>query len=96
MGYRTVKWNKSAVKRNREIVEWYFREMGWAAGHKYMLSVKRAEKGIANMPTIGQKSNKEGYRTIVVHPRVKMLYRYTRTMVVIVSLISTRMNYDIV
>lgn len=95
MGHRTVKWNKSAVKRSREIGEWYFRELGFVAGHKYMQSVKKAEEQIAAMPSIGQKCGREGYRTIVVHPRVKMLYRYTRSTVVIVALYSTRMNYII-
>lgn len=91
MGRRTIKWSKRSINSRDKIAEWYMNEMGKAAVEKFLRDLYMTAESISDMPTIGIcdefcSTEKRKYYSFAIHPRYRLVYRYTSRTVYVVGI----------
>lgn len=97
MGVRTIKWKERASRRNLEILLWYRTNMGNTAAMNYFNGVMDAVDTLAQMPTIGRVDTRFSkgnivYYSFLVHPKYRIVYRFTQRTLYIVAIRATMMK----
>lgn len=97
MGHRTIKWSIRSLKNADKIAEWYISEMGTQAAVKFLKDLYSTAENVVEMPTIGIldevcSSAKRRYYSVPIHPRYRLIYRYTSRTVYIVGIRSNQRN----
>lgn len=97
MGVRTIKWKERASRRNLEILLWYRTNMGNTAAMNYFNGVMDTVDTLAQMPTIGRVDTRfsQGnivYYSFLVHPKYRIVYRFTQRTLYIVAIRATMMK----
>lgn len=97
MGLRTIKWKTRASRKNLEILLWYRTYMGNDAAMNYFNDVIETVETLAKMPTIGREEKgfskgKNIYYSFLVHPKYRIVYRYTQRTLYIVTIKATMMK----
>lgn len=82
MGRRIIKWSKRSITSRDKIAEWYLHEMGQHAVTKFLKDLYSTAESIADMPTIGIydevcSTEKRKYYSVMIHPKYRLIYRYT-------------------
>ena len=92
-----VKWNKSAFRLFVQIVNWYSCNVGQKAAINVTQDFFNAIHHISLHPEIGKKKKKRStstkiYRSFLIHPKYRMIYRQTKTTIRIVYIVCNQMN----
>lgn len=91
MGHRIIKWSKRSITNRDKIAEWYLNEKGKHAVAKFLKDLYSAAENIADMPTIGIydevcSTEKRKYYSVMIHPKYRLVYRYTSRTIYIVGI----------
>lgn len=91
MGRRIIKWSKRSINSRDKIAEWYMNEMGKASVIKFLKDLYTTAESISDMPTIGVcdelcSTEKRKYYSVAIHPKYRLVYRYTTRTVYIVGI----------
>lgn len=91
MGRRTIKWSKRSINSRDKIAAWYSDEMGNPAVIKFLKDLYSAAESVAEMPTIGIyddvcSTEKKRYYSVMIHPKYRLVYRYTSRTIYIVGI----------
>lgn len=94
---REVRWSVRAQRRFDEIASWYSLNVGEKAAMNFASDVYDVVKTLAHSPGIGisdtrRSSAKTNYFTFLIYPKYRVVYRYTKTRLYIVTLYATMMN----
>ena len=97
MGRRTIKWSKRFITSRDKIAEWYLTEMGRLAVIKFLKDLYAAAESIADMPTIGIldevcSTETRKYYSVMIHPKYRLVYRFTSRNIYIVGIRSNLRN----
>lgn len=97
MGFRTIKWKTRASRKNLDLLRWYRANMGEKAAMNYFNGIMDAVETLAQMPAIGRVDTKFSkgktiYYSFVVHPKYRIVYRYTQRTLYIVAIRATMMK----
>ena len=94
MGHLQIKWYKRAESRVYEIHSWYRLNMGLTAANHFYADLLRTAELVAEMPTIGTPfnvclNNKYTYYSVSIHPKYRLVYRFTSRTIYIVAIYCT-------
>ncbi len=97
MASRNIKWSKTVQTRIKEIFDWYAREVDHLAAEHFIQDVLSTANIVSQMPTIGTKDTRrstEGkmYYSILIHPKYRLIYRFTSRTIYIVAIHCTLMK----
>ncbi len=97
MGSLNIKWNKRAQKRADEIATWYADNCGMSFAVKFMRGIQHTVNLLSQSPQIGMLDEKQStdqtkYYSFLSHPKFRILYRYTSTILYVVAIRATQMN----
>lgn len=92
-----VKWNKSAFRLFVQIVNWYSCNVGQKAAINVTQDFFNAIHHISLYPEIGMFDKKRStstkiYRSFLIHPKYRLIYRQTKTTIRIVDIVCNQMN----
>ncbi len=90
-----VIWEPLPGRQWQKQIDWYREYKGEDFARQFSDSIKKTVGLIATMPDIGQKmpfENAKNIRSILVHPKCRLVYRYNKTTIRIVRLYFTMMQ----
>lgn len=91
-----VIWERQPGRQWQKQVDWYLEYKGEDFARRFSESIKNAVAQIAAMPEIGQRESQEkrkNVRSILVHPKCRLVYRYNEETIRIIRLYFTMMQY---
>lgn len=91
MGHRTIKWSRRSIQSRDKIVEWYLSYMGFSSARKFIEDLHSTATHLAEMPTIGIldetcSTENRTYYSFPIHPKYRIVYRYTSRTIYIVGI----------
>lgn len=94
-----VKWYKRSQNQLDKIATWYSCNMGAKAAMHFTEDVSKTVKTLSHSPQIGileerRSTDKMKYYSILVHPKYRIIYRYTKTTLYIVAFHATIMKHN--
>lgn len=97
MAQRTIKVSKRFAKRVQEIAVWYAAEVDSLAARHFLDDLQASMDAVATFPAIGvpesvASAKGRQYRSFSIHPRFRIVYRYTTRTIYFAALRSTLMN----
>lgn len=97
MGKYRVTWNRSAYQQMVAVAVWYRENVALKAASSFVSSVSETIKRVSSCPTIGMLDQKRSnsrymYRSILIHPKYRMIYRVSKTTIRIVAIHCNLMN----
>ena len=97
MGNRRIIWLNTALRDNVRIACWYRDRLGNKAFEHYNKGVFDAVRTLAQMPTIGREDKrfskgKTIYYSFLVHPKYRIVYRFTQRTLYVVAIRATMMK----
>lgn len=98
MGALKIKVNADAINSIEAVAEWYRVRMGESAAQNFVDGIYNTIDLLAKMPTIGRcelplSTFRRKYYSFLSHPRYRVVYRYTKTMLYIVAIQATAMKH---
>lgn len=98
MDERRLKWTSEAFKQYANIVEWYSINVGKKAASSFVKSVMYANEQMMKYPTIGmldkkRTNTKYEYRSYLIHPKYRIIYRISKRIIGIVAIHCNLMNH---
>lgn len=93
-----VKWHKHSQSQFDRIATWYSCNMGAKAAMNFSEDVRRTVMLLSHSPRIGvlekrRSTVKTKYYSILVHPKYRIVYRFSETTVYIVTIYATMMKH---
>lgn len=93
-----VKWNKSAFKLFVQIVNWYFCNVGHEAASNVTKDFYEVIHKLGQYPEMGMLDKRRStstkiYRSYLVHPKYRIIYRQMKTTIRIVEIICNQMEH---
>ena len=84
MGKYVVRWNRSAYLQMVSIAVWYRENVALKAASSFISSLYEAIQRISDCPTIGmwdqrRSNSRYMYRSILLHPKYRLIYRVSKT-----------------
>lgn len=97
MGICKIVWSVKATDRYLQILQWYQDERGNAFALNFFKGIQDTIQTLAQMPTIGTldkrlSSSRMKYYTFLSHPKYRIIYRFTKTTLYIVTIHATMMT----
>lgn len=92
-----VKWYKRAQRHFDAINAWYVSNMGLKAASHFAEDTRKTTEILSHFPLIGTidrrySTRKESYYSFLIHPKYRIIYRFTNTTLYIVAIRATMMN----
>lgn len=99
MGIRKIVWSDKATERYLQILRWYQSERGNTFALKFFEGIQNTIQTLAQMPTIGtleqhRSTSRMKYYTFLSHPKYRIVYRFTKTTLYIVTIHATLMKQN--
>ena len=93
-----VKWYKRPQNRFDRIATWYSCNMGAKAAMNFSEDVRKTVVILSHSPRIGtlderRSTAKTKYYSILIHPKYRIIYRFTKTTLYIVAIHATMMKH---
>lgn len=97
MDRRTIKWNRTAYLQMVYIAAWYRENVGAKAANSFISSIMHVLEQISLCPTMGMLDRKNSnarfeYRSFLIHPKYRIVYRLTKSTIRIVTIHCNLMN----
>lgn len=94
-----IKWQKQAALRHSRIAAWYEAQMGVKAALLYFDGITDTINTLAHSPNIGilddrRSTDKIKYYSFLSHPKYRIIYRFTKTSLYIVTIHATMMKHN--
>lgn len=94
-----IKWHKRSQNQFDKIATWYSCNMGAKAAMHFAEDVSKTVKTLSHSPQIGileekRSTDKMKYYSILVHPKYRIIYRFTKTTLYIVAIHATMMKHN--
>ncbi len=94
MGVRKIVWSRRALVNYTEVILWYRKERGKQFADKFYLGILDTVNTLAQMPAIGTvdsrfSNSRTVYYSFLLHPKYRIVYRYTKTTLYIVAIRAT-------
>ncbi len=91
MGKYRIRWNRTAYQQMVGVAVWYRENVALKAAASWISSVSETLKRISTCPTIGildrrRSNSRYVYRSILVHPKYRLIYRVSKTTIRIVAI----------
>ena len=91
MGKYRIRWNRTAYQQMVGVAVWYRENVALKAAVSWISSVSKMLKRISTCPTIGildqrRSNSRYVYRSILVHPKYRLIYRVSKTTIRIVAI----------
>lgn len=92
-----IRWTKRALLNYGNAMNWYQQNLGDLAASKFSKGIKHSLLLLSKMPTIGTKeqlpnSISSKYYSFLVHPKFRIVYRFTESTLVVVAIRASVMN----
>ncbi len=90
-----VYWGKRAIKEVTDLLDWYLFNKGTQFVATITKNIDSAVYTLSHSPEVGRKESERKnkiYRSILTHPKTRILYWYDNNSVHIVRIISTLMH----
>lgn len=97
MGKYVVKWNRTAYLQMVSIAVWYRENVALKAAASFTSGLYEAIRRICDCPTMGMLEQRRSnsrymYRSILLHPKYRLIYRVSKTTIRIVAIQCNLMN----
>jgi len=97
MGSLKIKWQKRAQVHFEEIASWYAHNMGATAEMHFARDIHDTIKTLSHSPQIGilderRSTSKTKYYSFLSHPKYRIIYRFTKTVLYVVTIHATQMK----
>jgi plasmid stabilization system protein ParE len=97
MGALQIKWGKRAQIRFDDIAAWYTRNLGQKAALNFASGIYDTLETLSHSPKIGiidqrHSTVKIKYYTFLSHPKYRIIYRFTKTTLYVVTIHATLMK----
>ena len=91
MGKLVVKWNRTAYLQMVSIAVWYRENVALKAASTFVSTLHEKIRYISDCPTVGMLDQKRSnsryvYRSILLHPKYRLIYRVTKTTIRVVAI----------
>ena len=91
MGKLVVKWNRMAYLQMVSIAVWYRENVALKAASSFISNLYEKIGYVADCPTVGvldlkRSNSRYTYRSILLHPKHRLIYRVTKTTIRIVAI----------
>jgi plasmid stabilization system protein ParE len=99
MGALQIKWEKRAQTRFDDIAAWYTCNLGQKAALNFVSGIYDTLETLSYSPRIGtvdqrRSTVKTTYYTFLSHPKYRIIYRFTKTTLYVVTIHATLMEYN--
>ncbi|HIX86246.1 MAG TPA: type II toxin-antitoxin system RelE/ParE family toxin [Candidatus Parabacteroides intestinigallinarum] len=94
----TIKASKTFLRQHDAISEWYATQMGQKALLKYLDDLESTIRDLSRFPRMGiiderRTKDKRKYYTFLLHPHYRIVYRFTRATLYLITFQAIRMNH---
>ena len=95
MGLRKIIWNRRAVNNFTSVFVWYREKCGESFAQRFFEGIIDTVVLLSRMPSIGMIDNqythsKTIYYSFLSHPKYRIVYRFTDTVIYIVDIRATQ------